>query len=264
MARKLRGGSWNQPKQDRQDRRRDGNRNTARPRHEDSNVVDLTQERRFHKKIELIPRNLKQEDFIEQLMDDSKYVVFATGPAGCGKTYLTVLCAIKMLKEGLIEKIIVSRPAVEVDGEKHGFLPGDLNQKMEPWTRPIFDVFHEHYSVKETSAMIAEQIIEVAPLSFLRGRTLKKAFVILDEAQNTTPNQMKMILTRIGEGSRMVVTGDVRQADRKEHENGLLDFGKLLTAFGDSNMIAWTQFSHKEIERHPIVSEVLKIYGEKD
>ena len=166
-----------------------------------------------------------------------------------------------MLKEGSITKIIVTRPAVGVEGEKHGFLPGDINQKMEPWTRPIFDVLHEHYSVRETARMLEEQILEISPLAFMRGRTFKNAWIIADEMQNATPSQMKMLLTRLGEGSRMVVTGDVQQADRKEGENGLLDFRKLLDR-NHSDRIAWIGFEHGDIERHPAVADVLRIYGD--
>jgi phosphate starvation-inducible PhoH-like protein len=150
-----------------------------------------------------------------------------------------------------------------VDGEKHGFLPGDLNQKMEPWTRPIFDVLHEHYTPKETEMMLQEQILEISPLAFMRGRTFKDSYIIADEMQNATPGQMKMLLTRLGEGSRMVLTGDVMQADRKGEDNGLIDFDQLLQKFGDSKFIGWTAFGYKDIERHPAVAEVLKIYGDE-
>ena len=176
---------------------------------------------------------------------------------------LAVLAAIKALKEGEITKIVVTRPAVGVDGEKHGFLPGDLNQKMEPWTRPIFDVLHDHYTPKDTQMMLEAGILEISPLAFMRGRTFKESYIIADEMQNATPGQMKMLLTRLGEGSRMVVTGDVMQADRKGEDNGLIDFDRLLQDHGNSKYIGWTSFNYKDIERHPAVAEVLKIYGDE-
>jgi phosphate starvation-inducible protein PhoH and related proteins len=232
-----------------------------RQRRNNDNTINLQDHKRYNKRIELLPRNLRQEDYIANLQDPEKSIVFATGPAGTGKTMLAVLAGVKLLKEGEITKIVITRPAVGVEGEKHGFLPGDLNQKMEPWTRPIFDVLHEHYSPRETARMLDEQILEISPLAFMRGRTFKEAWIIADEMQNATPSQMKMLLTRLGEGSRMVVTGDVMQADRKEGENGLLDFDKLLRNT-PSDLIAWTAFDHKDIERHPAVREVLRIYGD--
>jgi phosphate starvation-inducible PhoH-like protein len=152
---------------------------------------------------------------------------------------------------------------VGVDDEKHGFLPGDLNSKMEPWTRPIFDVIQEYYSPNEVKKMLEEGVIEISPLAFMRGRTFKKSYIIADEMQNATPNQMKMLLTRIGDDSRMVVTGDVQQTDRREAQNGLIDFGRLFEQFANSQFIRMVNFTHGDIERHPAVSEVLSIYGDK-
>lgn len=231
--------------------------------HKQNDPINLQDYKKFQKRIELIPRNRKQEDYIADLLNPNLSIVFATGPAGTGKTMLAVLAAIKALKEGEITKIVVTRPAVGVDGEKHGFLPGDLNAKMEPWTRPIFDVLHEHYTPKDTAMMLEEQILEISPLAFMRGRTFKDCYIIADEMQNATPGQMKMLLTRLGDNSRMVVTGDVMQADRKGEENGLIDFDRLLRGFGGSSMIGWTAFGYKDIERHPAVAEVLKIYGDE-
>ena len=258
MSRKAK-RSWNEPQQS-NNSRRSNNNNNRNNRHNEQ-TINLQDHRRYNKSIELNPRNPHQKDYIHQLLNPNNSIVFATGPAGTGKTMLAVLAGIKMLKEGDITKIIVTRPAVEVDGEKHGFLPGDLNQKMEPWTRPIFDVLHEHYSTKETARMLEEQILEISPLAFMRGRTFKEAWIIADEMQNATPSQMKMLLTRLGEGSRMVVTGDVQQTDRREGENGLLDFGRLFKNT-DSDFISWTTFEHKDIERHPAVTEILRIYGD--
>ena len=210
-----------------------------------------------------MPRNLNQETYIEKLLNPSNVIVFGVGPAGTGKTMLAVLAAIKEYKEGTVDRIVVTRPAVGVDDEKHGFLPGDLNSKMEPWTRPIFDVIQEYYSPNEVKKMLEEGVIEISPLAFMRGRTFKKAYIIADEMQNATPNQMKMLLTRIGDDSRMVVTGDIQQTDRREAQNGLINFGRLFEQFANSQFIRMVNFTHGDIERHPAVSEVLSIYGDK-
>jgi phosphate starvation-inducible PhoH-like protein len=175
---------------------------------------------------------------------------------------LAVLRAIQALRSQEITKIILTRPAVSVD-EKHGFLPGDLNAKMEPWTRPIFDVFEEYYGVQETKRMLEDGTIEIAPLGFMRGRTFKYAYVIADEMQNATVDQTKMLLTRIGEGSSMVITGDLRQHDRGFEKNGLKDFLDRFAANRSSSMAVCT-FQRCHIERDPLVGEVLEIYGEED
>lgn len=225
--------------------------------------IDIGNYNRFAKKIEIIPRNRHQEDYLCALQNTNKTIIFATGPAGTGKTLIGVLAAIKALKNGEIKKLILTRPAVEVDGEKHGFLPGDLNAKMEPWTKPIFDILQEHFSIQTITRMLEEQIIEISPLAFMRGRTFKNAWIIADEMQNATPSQMKMLLTRIGDDSRMVITGDIKQTDRQEGNNGLIDFNKLLSGFGNSSFIDWIKFNNHDIERHPAVAEVLKIYGDE-
>ena len=173
------------------------------------------------------------------------------------------MAAIKALKERQITKIILTRPAVGVEDEKHGFLPGTLQQKMEPWTKPLFDVLHEYYTTRDTQSMLENGTIEICPLAFMRGRTFKNCYVIADEMQNATPNQMKMLLTRIGEESRILVTGDIRQTDRKEGENGLLDFRQLLLKdFENSKYVSSVEFGNKDIERHPAVEEILRIYKE--
>jgi phosphate starvation-inducible PhoH-like protein len=187
-------------------------------------------------------------------------IVFATGPAGTGKTMLAVQWAIDQLKYGEATKIIITRPAVSVD-EEHGFLPGDLNEKMAPWTRPIFDVLAENYNAKEIEYMVAEGIIETSPLAYMRGRTFKNAVVIADEMQNTTPSQMKMLLTRLGQGSKMVVTGDLQQADRPSN-NGLLEFLKLYNNFEDHRYVDICHFTVGDVERHEAVKEILAIYGD--
>ena len=176
--------------------------------------------------ITLLPKSLTQETYIDLLTDPSKLIVFATGPAGTGKTMLAVLAALKAYRNGTIERIVVTRPAVGVDDEEHGFLPGDLNEKMAPWTRPIFDIVGEYYRQSEIAKMLDDRTIEISPLAYMRGRTFKNSWIIADEMQNATPSQMKMLLTRLGEGSKMIVTGDTRQADRKEDRSEERRVGK--------------------------------------
>ena len=226
-----------------------------------SNLIQIKPYLKRNREVNIIPRNLSQENYLELLKNPKKYIVFAIGPAGTGKTMLAVQMAIKLYKEGSINKIIVTRPAVSVD-EDHGFLPGTLNEKMAPWTRPIFDVFEEYYHPKEIATMLEDGVIEISPLAYMRGRTFKNAFVIADEMQNTTQSQMKMLLTRLGDNSRMVVTGDLNQADRP-NENGLLEFCTLYGQGGDYRMIALARFETKDVERHPVVKEILKLYKEE-
>jgi len=224
-----------------------------------NNVVDINI---YQKKTSanILPRNLNQETYVLRLLDPTKDIVFGIGPAGTGKTILAVQVAVKLFKEGAIDKIIVTRPAVSVD-EDLGFLPGTLEQKMAPWTRPIFDVLREYFNAKEIEGMIEEGIIEIAPLAFMRGRTFKNSYILADEMQNATPNQMKMLLTRLGDGSRMAVTGDLAQADRPK-ENGLLDFVKLLEA-SKANHLDIVRFEQGDIERHNAVKEILQLYGDE-
>lgn len=229
---------------------------------DDRNLLEFKHKTRKNTQVQIIPRNLSQETYVELLKNPKKYIVFAIGPAGTGKTMLGVQMAIKLFKEDLISKIVITRPAVSVD-EEHGFLPGTLNQKMEPWTRPIMDVFQEYYHPKEIERMLGDGVIEIAPLAYMRGRTFKNAFIVADEMQNATPSQMKMLLTRIGEGSRMVVTGDLNQADRPR-ENGLFDFVKLYEDSSDHKLVDMVWFEARDIERHPVVKEILTIYNEND
>lgn len=226
------------------------------------NTISFNNYVQQRKTVHLIPKSLNQEEYISLLTDESKHIVFATGPAGTGKTMLAMLAGIKAFKEGAVSKLILTRPAVGVDDEKHGFLPGDINAKMEPWTRPLFDVIGEYYGPKEIARMLEEQVIEISPLAYMRGRTFKGAWIVADEMQNATPGQMKMLLTRLGEGSKIVVTGDTRQADRRENDNGLLDFKGLVEAYQHSKYVAGVEFTAKDIARHPAVAEVLKIYRE--
>jgi len=205
-------------------------------------------------------RNANQKSYLSKLYSETTSIVFAIGPAGTGKTMLAVQYGIKLFQEGVVDKIVVTRPAVSVD-EDLGFLPGTLNEKMAPWTRPIFDVFAEYYQTKDIAKMLEDGTIEISPLAYMRGRTFKNAYIIADECQNTTVNQMKMLLTRLGEGSKMVVTGDLAQADRLS-DNGLIDFCNLLEQKEYLEHIDIIRFDHKDIERHNAVKEILNIYGD--
>lgn len=221
------------------------------------NINDFI-ERKKH--VNLVPKTISQEHFISMLTDPKKQIVFAAGPAGTGKTLLAVLAGLKYFKEGAVDKLILTRPAVGVEDEKHGFLPGDLVRKMEPWTRPLFDVILEYYSPKEVARMIDENVIEISPLAFMRGRTFKNAWIVFDEAQNSTVNQMKMILTRLGDGSKMAITGDLDQTDRKFIDNnGLKDLMSRLKYF-NAKYIDGVSFTDQDVQRHPAVKEILSMY----
>lgn len=240
-------------------------RKTKNQQHQDSSsngVIEVNNLRSRARHVNIIPRNLRQEDFVDLLDNDKKHILFAMGPAGTGKTLLAVLAAIRALKEGTCDKIVVTRPAVSVD-EQHGFLPGTLVEKMAPWTRPIFDVFEEYWSPQQIEAMIEDGVIEIAPLAYMRGRTFKNAWILADEMQNATPSQMKMLLTRIGENSRIIVTGDLAQHDRGYEDNGLKNFVALLKE-KHNPMFGIVEFGQKDVERHPAVEAVLDIYGDED
>ena len=224
-----------------------------------NNLIDYNNYVNKKQEVNILPRNVNQETYLATLQNQRKDIVFAIGPAGTGKTLIGVIMAIRAFKEKQVDKIVITRPAVSVD-EKHGYLPGNLEQKMEPWTRPIFDVFAEYFFKHEIKGMIEEDVIEIAPLAYMRGRTFKNAFIIADEMQNATPSQMKMLLTRIGNGSRMVVTGDLQQADRMT-SNGLLDFTQKVKS-KNLDRLAVCNFEKGDVERHEAVKEVLDIYGE--
>ena len=224
-----------------------------------NNLIDYNNYVNKKQEVNILPRNVNQETYLATLQNQRKDIVFAIGPAGTGKTLIGVIMAIRAFKEKQVDKIVITRPAVSVD-EKHGYLPGNLEQKMEPWTRPIFDVFAEYFFKHEIKGMIEEDVIEIAPLAYMRGRTFKNAFIIADEMQNATPSQMKMLLTRIGKGSRMVVTGDLQQADRMT-STGLLDFTQKVKS-KNLDRLAVCNFEKGDVERHEAVKEVLDIYGE--
>ena len=211
--------------------------------------------------IDIVPRTRNQERLVLALQNDSEPIVVTAGPAGTGKTYLAMLAAVKAFREGEVDRIVLTRPAVGVEDEKHGFLPGDLNQKMDPWVRPLTDILREYYRQADIAAMIAEQTIEIAPLAFMRGRTFKNAYIIADEMQNATPAQCKMLMTRIGEGSKIVITGDVEQADRRSHNNGLMDLCSRLQAGGVKG-IAVCSLDSRDIQRHRIIDSVLNLYAD--
>jgi phosphate starvation-inducible protein PhoH and related proteins len=234
-------------------------RKTRKSQHNYNNVISIDSFQKQNQ-VTILPRNKNQENYVLKLLDPKKDIVFGVGPAGTGKTLLAVQVAVKLFKEGTIDKIIVTRPAVSVD-EDLGFLPGTLEDKMAPWTRPIFDVLRDYFDKTQIEGMIENGIIEIAPLAYMRGRTFKNAFILADEMQNATPNQTKMLLTRLGEGSQMVVTGDLAQADRLK-DNGLINFIQLLTD-KKSEHLDVVQFEHKDIERHKAVKAVLEVYGEE-
>ena len=213
------------------------------------------------KPIDIVPRSRNQERLVLALQSADQHIVVTAGPAGTGKTYLAMLAAVKAFRAGEVERIILTRPAVEVEGEKHGFLPGDLNQKMDPWVRPLTDILREYYRPQDIAAMIEEQKIEISPLAFMRGRTFKSAYIIADEMQNSTPSQCKMLMTRIGEGSKIVITGDVEQADCNRGNNGLMDLCNRLEEGGVKG-IAVCHLDNRDIQRHPIIGAILKLYGE--
>lgn len=224
-----------------------------------SNVVNINsfQEK---KQVKILPRNRNQESYVLSLLDEQKDIVFGIGPAGTGKTLLAVQVAVKAFREGSVDKIIITRPAVSVD-EDLGALPGTLEQKMAPWVRPVFDTLREYFHTREIEGMIEEGVIEISPLSYMRGRTFKKAYIIADEMQNATPSQMKMLLTRLGEDSKMAVTGDLHQADRLK-DNGLVDFLRHLEDKSPSR-INIVRFEKGDVERHEAVKEVLDVYGDE-
>jgi len=233
-------------------------RKLKRNHHDFHNTINFEQAVKT-RHIELLPKSRNQESYILSLLDTSKHIVIAHGPAGTGKTYLAMQAAIKAFRNHECERIVLTRPAVGVEDEKHGFLPGDINAKMEPWTRPLFDVLRQYYNAKEIEHMVEESIIEISPLAFMRGRTFKDAWIVADEMQNATPAQVKMLLTRIGENSKIVVTGDVEQADKQGASNGLLDLcGRLSRQ--DVNGMAISRFTGKDIQRHPIIDSVLDLY----
>jgi len=207
--------------------------------------------------IVIIPNGSHQEDYVQTI--NKKALTFGIGPAGTGKTYLAVACAVQQLVSGEVEKILLVRPAVEA-GEKLGFLPGDLSQKIDPYLRPLYDALFEMLGFKETNQFIERNIIEVVPLAFMRGRTLNNSFIILDESQNATVEQMKMFLTRFGFGSKVVVTGDITQIDLpKNTQSGLVHSIDVLK---DLSEVGFIKFDSKDVVRHGLVQKIVEAYEE--
>ena len=211
------------------------------------------------KKRRIVPRTNNQNKYFELL--NTKNIVFAIGPAGTGKTYVAVAKAVAALQEGKVNKIILSRPAVEA-GEKLGYLPGDLKEKVDPFLRPIYDALYSLLPFEQVEKKIFNNIIEIAPIAFMRGRTLEDCFIILDEAQNTTRTQMKMFLTRLGKNSQMVVVGDITQIDLvSERESGLKDALTKLTKISDIGCI---ELNEKDVVRHELVKKIINAYDKNN
>jgi len=239
-------------------------RQTALSLHEVENLLNIADKHalvdleRFAIKLRsmyITPKSELQCRYLERIA--KKAVNFSIGPAGTGKTFLAVAMAVQALENEEVSRLILTRPAVEA-GEKLGFLPGDLAQKVDPYLRPVYDALYEMLGFDKVEKLISRHVIEVAPLAYMRGRTLNNAFVILDEAQNTTPAQMKMFLTRIGFGSRAVVTGDIRQTDLPDsHSSGLRHSLRILK---DLDTIGFTYFTSTDVVRHPLVQSIVEAY----
>ena len=211
------------------------------------------------KKRKILPRTKNQKNYFQLL--NTKDIVFAYGPAGTGKTFLAVAKAVASLQQGLVNKIILSRPAVEA-GEKLGFLPGDLKEKVDPFLRPIYDALYDMMPYDQVEKKIANNIIEIAPIAFMRGRTLENCYIILDEAQNTTKIQMKMFLTRLGKNSKMVIVGDNTQIDLvSKNDSGLIDAAKKLKNIED---IGFIELDNRDVVRHEVVRKIINAYEEKN
>ncbi len=214
-------------------------------------IIDL-------KRKSIVPKNINQKNYLKAVLEND--VVFGVGPAGTGKTYLAVAAALKLLRDKRVERVVLTRPAVEA-GEALGFLPGDLQEKLLPYLRPLYDAMNDMLGAEETLALVERQIVEIAPLAYMRGRTLSNAFVILDEAQNTSHEQMMMFLTRLGENSKMAITGDITQIDLpRNKKSGLVDALETLDGVDGVKIF---RFDAGDVIRHPLVTKIVAAYDSK-
>jgi phosphate starvation-inducible PhoH-like protein len=246
--------------------------NLDQEKHANSNLV-IKQQRKIYENFQYLsagerelfdqkftkPKTNSQEIYASMLKAKNKKIILATGPAGTGKTLFATEYGVRYFLQGTYEKLIFTRPSVSVD-EELGFLPGTMEEKMAPWVRPIYDVLYQFMSPKEVTVLMEEKVIEISPLGYMRGRTFKNCWIVADEMQNSTISQMKMLLTRLGENSRLVITGDLEQYDRPNETNGLEDF---LDKFRGrrSSSIGSFEFNRSDIQREEVVKEILDIYG---
>ncbi|HVF63511.1 MAG TPA: PhoH family protein [Casimicrobiaceae bacterium] len=235
---------------------------TTQPKGRPATDVDSTEDETPHlrtRRLDLHGRTPNQSQYLKDIQGHD--ITFGIGPAGTGKTYLAVACAVDALERDAVKRIVLVRPAVEA-GERLGFLPGDLAQKVDPYLRPLYDALYDLMGFDKVSKLFERQTIEIAPLAYMRGRTLNHSFIILDEAQNTTPEQMKMFLTRIGFGTKAVITGDVTQIDlARGQKSGLIEAGRVLDGVRG---IAFTRFTSADVVRHPLVQKIIDAYERDD
>jgi len=227
------------------------------------NTINFTQTKPVKQRsIDIVPRTRNQEKLVLALQDEDQHIVITAGPAGTGKTYLAMLAAVKAFREGEVDRIILTRPAVEVEGEKHGFLPGDLKEKIDPYLRPLYDALDDMIPADKLGYYMSTRTIEIAPLAYMRGRTLDNAFIILDEAQNTNDLQIKMFLTRIGPNAKAIITGDPTQIDLpKNQQSGLFKATRLLK---NIDGISYIELDEEDVVRHRLVKSIIKAYNKDD
>lgn len=230
----------------------------------DQQIQNVQKNLRIH---DYIPKSINQQNYVKALNNEETKIVIVSGPAGTGKTLFSCKTAINLLMAGKLKKIVITRPLVSVD-EELGFLPGTIESKMDPWIRPVFDIFLEYFTKKELDTMLSENTIEISPLAYMRGRTFSDTFIIADEMQNSSPSQMQMLTTRIGKNTRLVISGDLKQSDRMTH-NGLKDIvdrikvyntNHVMNCQNNNNMIALVTFDSSDVQRSKIVKQVLDIY----
>ena len=240
------------------ERERESTLQKQRKIYENIEYLSEKEKQQFEKKM-TNPKNISQERYVKLLREKSKKIVVATGPAGTGKTMFATEFGIRNFLLGNCEKLIFTRPSVSVD-EDLGYLPGTLEEKMAPWVRPIFDILYNFITPKEVTNLIEEKVIEISPLGYMRGRTFKNCWIVADEMQNSSVSQMKMLLTRLGENSRLVITGDLEQFDRLGELNGLDDFLNKFRGKRSSSISSF-EFQRNDIQREEVVKEVLEIYS---